>query len=103
MTVSFSFLVRDTAGQERFKTITTAYYRGAMVSGGHTGGANGETVWTDDTDMERAVEGLSALHAGGRTGERPAGGSAGSSIYGAHHMRYNVRGDHCVSGDHPGV
>jgi GTPase SAR1 family protein len=23
---------RDTAGQERFKTITTAYYRGAMVS-----------------------------------------------------------------------
>jgi hypothetical protein len=26
----FSFY-RDTAGQERFKTITTAYYRGAMV------------------------------------------------------------------------
>lgn len=24
---------RDTAGQERFKTITTAYYRGAMVRG----------------------------------------------------------------------
>lgn len=23
---------RDTAGQERFRTITTAYYRGAMVS-----------------------------------------------------------------------
>lgn len=22
---------RDTAGQERFRTITTAYYRGAMV------------------------------------------------------------------------
>lgn len=27
-------LCRDTAGQERFKTITTAYYRGAMVSTG---------------------------------------------------------------------
>lgn len=26
-------LFRDTAGQERFKTITTAYYRGAMVRG----------------------------------------------------------------------
>lgn len=26
------FLFRDTAGQERFRTITTAYYRGAMVS-----------------------------------------------------------------------
>ena len=26
---------RDTAGQERFHTITTSYYRGAMVSG-HT-------------------------------------------------------------------
>lgn len=25
-------LLRDTAGQERFRTITTAYYRGAMVS-----------------------------------------------------------------------
>ena len=24
----------DTAGQERFRTITTAYYRGAMVRGG---------------------------------------------------------------------
>lgn len=24
---------RDTAGQERFRTITTAYYRGAMVGG----------------------------------------------------------------------
>ena len=24
-------IVRDTAGQERFRTITTAYYRGAMV------------------------------------------------------------------------
>lgn len=23
--------IRDTAGQERFRTITTAYYRGAMV------------------------------------------------------------------------
>lgn len=27
-----SFVCRDTAGQERFRTITTAYYRGAMVS-----------------------------------------------------------------------
>ena len=27
---SFVFL-RDTAGQERFHTITTSYYRGAMV------------------------------------------------------------------------
>ena len=26
------FSCRDTAGQERFRTITTAYYRGAMVS-----------------------------------------------------------------------
>jgi len=26
----FYFLYRDTAGQERFRTITTAYYRGAM-------------------------------------------------------------------------
>lgn len=28
----FSLTRRDTAGQERFRTITTAYYRGAMVS-----------------------------------------------------------------------
>lgn len=28
----FIFSPRDTAGQERFRTITTAYYRGAMVS-----------------------------------------------------------------------
>ena len=27
----FFFVSRDTAGQERFRTITTAYYRGAMV------------------------------------------------------------------------
>lgn len=26
-----SYVCRDTAGQERFRTITTAYYRGAMV------------------------------------------------------------------------
>ena len=26
------FVARDTAGQERFRTITTAYYRGAMVT-----------------------------------------------------------------------
>ena len=25
-------VARDTAGQERFRTITTAYYRGAMVT-----------------------------------------------------------------------
>ena len=25
-------LIRDTAGQERFRTLTSAYYRGAMVS-----------------------------------------------------------------------
>lgn len=29
--ISFILLSRDTAGQERFRTITTAYYRGAMV------------------------------------------------------------------------
>lgn len=28
----FPLHCRDTAGQERFRTITTAYYRGAMVS-----------------------------------------------------------------------
>lgn len=28
-------LFRDTAGQERFRTITTAYYRGAMVMATH--------------------------------------------------------------------
>lgn len=28
-----SLTFRDTAGQERFRTITTAYYRGAMVRG----------------------------------------------------------------------
>lgn len=35
--VSFHYVInffRDTAGQERFKTITTAYYRGAMVGPG---------------------------------------------------------------------
>jgi hypothetical protein len=36
----------DTAGQERFRTITTAYYRGAMVrkegSGRREGGEGGE-------------------------------------------------------------
>ena len=26
------FCIRDTAGQERFRTLTSAYYRGAMVS-----------------------------------------------------------------------
>lgn len=26
----YSFLFQDTAGQERYRTITTAYYRGAM-------------------------------------------------------------------------
>ena len=31
-TLSFVSNLRDTAGQERFRTITTAYYRGAMVS-----------------------------------------------------------------------
>uniref|UniRef100_A0A8B9DLK4 small monomeric GTPase n=1 Tax=Anser cygnoides TaxID=8845 RepID=A0A8B9DLK4_ANSCY len=30
--------VWDTAGQERFKTITTAYYRGAVVQRGLRGG-----------------------------------------------------------------
>ena len=29
--LSAHWLLRDTAGQERFRTITTAYYRGAMV------------------------------------------------------------------------
>ena len=29
--LNIAFLQRDTAGQERFRTITTAYYRGAMV------------------------------------------------------------------------
>jgi len=29
--VQLVLFARDTAGQERFKTITTAYYRGAMV------------------------------------------------------------------------
>lgn len=29
--IPFIFASRDTAGQERFRTITTAYYRGAMV------------------------------------------------------------------------
>lgn len=28
----FCHVFRDTAGQERFRTITTAYYRGAMVT-----------------------------------------------------------------------
>lgn len=32
LTVLRHIAFRDTAGQERFKTITTAYYRGAMVS-----------------------------------------------------------------------
>ena len=27
----YSICIRDTAGQERFHTITTSYYRGAMV------------------------------------------------------------------------
>lgn len=26
----FTIIIRDTAGQERFRTLTTAYYRGAM-------------------------------------------------------------------------
>lgn len=30
--LTLACVCRDTAGQERFKTITTAYYRGAMVS-----------------------------------------------------------------------
>lgn len=28
--LSFALLKQDTAGQERYRTITTAYYRGAM-------------------------------------------------------------------------
>lgn len=35
MKYRFSLGFRDTAGQERFRTITTAYYRGAMVSALH--------------------------------------------------------------------
>lgn len=31
-TGSYFDAFRDTAGQERFRTITTAYYRGAMVT-----------------------------------------------------------------------
>lgn len=31
LTPFLCFSCRDTAGQERFKTITTAYYRGAVV------------------------------------------------------------------------
>lgn len=31
LTPFLCFSRRDTAGQERFKTITTAYYRGAVV------------------------------------------------------------------------
>lgn len=34
LTLCMCAVCRDTAGQERFKTITTAYYRGAMVSTG---------------------------------------------------------------------
>jgi GTPase SAR1 family protein len=30
MVVTINFICRDTAGQERFHTITTSYYRGAM-------------------------------------------------------------------------
>jgi GTPase SAR1 family protein len=30
MVLMLSFVCRDTAGQERFHTITTSYYRGAM-------------------------------------------------------------------------
>lgn len=30
--VIFFVITRDTAGQERFRTLTSAYYRGAMVS-----------------------------------------------------------------------
>ena len=30
--ISTLIFYRDTAGQERFRTLTTAYYRGAMVS-----------------------------------------------------------------------
>lgn len=36
-------ICRDTAGQERFRTITTAYYRGAMVRW-----PEHNTVWEDD-------------------------------------------------------
>lgn len=40
------YLCRDTAGQERFKTITTAYYRGAMVSMGRLQDKQtGKSVW----------------------------------------------------------
>lgn len=28
--ISVSLITKDTAGQERYRTITTAYYRGAM-------------------------------------------------------------------------
>ena len=30
ITFVFSYDIKDTAGQERYRTITTAYYRGAM-------------------------------------------------------------------------
>lgn len=33
ITLPIIHFYRDTAGQERFRTLTTAYYRGAMVSG----------------------------------------------------------------------
>ena len=38
----------DTAGQERFRTITTAYYRGAMVSDGW------ERVWIEERGCDWA-------------------------------------------------
>ena len=40
--IQFFFGYRDTAGQERFRTITTAYYRGAMV--GNSSMTKGEKI-----------------------------------------------------------
>ena len=63
----------DTAGQERFRTITTAYYRGAMVrrEGGREGGREGEGRRGREGGREReGREGGRGEREGGRAGRR---------------------------------
>lgn len=45
---------RDTAGQERFRTITTAYYRGAMVR--HAPSRSPLCYWTDPASYRRVQQ-----------------------------------------------
>lgn len=72
----FMFLCRDTAGQERFHTITTSYYRGAMgiiLVYDITNQRSFENItkWLRNIDEVRTpLQSISKLHYGAHNNER---------------------------------